>query len=67
MNWKEDVTLVYDDHTVKVTVKGEYYTDELSTLFSEALRVAEIDYKSVKRVIFFNKNGNRIINLVTVE
>ena len=68
-DWKEDVTLVYDDgHTIKAIIKGDYYSDELAGLFQISLEAAEIDYKDVKKVIFFyHKDGGRVINLVTKE
>ena len=68
INWKEDVTLVYQDHKIPVVVKGDYYTDELADLFQGSLEAAEIDYRKVSKVIFFyHKDGGRVINLITVE
>lgn len=67
MNWKEDVTLVFDDHTVKVVVKGDYYTDELADLFQGALVAAEVDHKQVSKVVFAYVNSERVVTLVTKE
>jgi len=65
--WKEDVTLFYEDHTVRVVVKGDYYTDELADLFQGALAAAEIDYKQVSKVVFAYVNSERVVTLVTKE
>ena len=66
-NFADDLTLVYKDHTVKVMVKGDYFSDELADLFVIAVEECQLDYRDVKKVVFVNNKGNRLVNLVTKE